>query len=599
MNTSSKQTEREPINYSPEPTIEDFHQSDAIVKGIKGPEGSSKTVGCFFDLFKYACRQEPYKNKRSTTWTIVRNNYPALLTTSLRTFESWFGGICIKAATRQPPIEATIKLELQDKTIVESNFLFLSLDIPDDVKKLKSLETTGAFLNEASEMGRWILTRMLGRVGRWPPKRWGVKPVWAGVLMDTNSCDDDHWWYKAAEEDKPEGWEFFNQPAALLRFQSDKNRSARDYADAYLKANPQLPDDFKRIAEDRWGNLYVGNTKAENVKWQPLGINYWLNTISGRPMKEINTLVMNEYGPTGDDVPVYPEYQDNLHASKEIINPMRGVGVTLGMDFGLMPACSFSQISPRGQKLFFDEMYVEKHGAMGVRQLSREVIVPYLLDNFLPWLTGSLIKGYGDPAGMQRAQTDEKTCYQILRECPTTNPKSSESEIDYKLNGKKLADPTYFRKIRDLAAKGLVSMGDIGVEFGPASTNKFGPRRDALARLLLAKIDDEPAFQVSPKCKLLRKALRGKYRYKRIQVGGDTEMFKNEPVKDVYSHLSEAVMYDCLMSSFFAYDDSHDQEQRAEIARARLDAPSREASDELTAIMSELKQQQESMEVWF
>ena len=587
----------EPINYSPEPTIEDFHQSNAIVKGILGAEGSGKSVGCFFDLFKYSCQQAPYKGKRSTRWTVVRNSYPALLTTSLRTFEEWFGPMCVKPASKQPPIEATVRLDLPDKTTVEMMMLFLSLDVPDDVKKLKSLETTGGFLNEASEMGRWILTRLLGRCGRWPPKRWNVPPVWSGIIMDTNACEDDHWWYKAAEEKTPEGWKFFKQPSALIRFQSDKQTSATEKAKDYIAAHQDLPDDYLRIVEDMFGNCYVGNPLCENAKWQPLGINYWLNTISGRPLKEINTLVMGEYGPTGDDVPVYPEYQDAIHCSKETLIPMKGVGITLGFDFGLMPACTFSQISPRGQKLFFDEMQVEKHGAMGIRQLSREHIVPYLLDNFLPWLIKGLVCGYGDPAGAQRAQTDEKTCYQILRECPVTNPTGSTS--DFKANGKLLSDPAYFAKIRKQAGKGYVSMGDIGVEVSPATTNKFGIRRDALGKLLIMKIDGDPAFLLSPKCKTLRKGLRGKYRYRRVQVGGSDERYTNEPIKDAVSHNVESAMYSCLMSSYFAYDSTEATEQAKQAKLDALDTASKSASLEYAGILNQIKQEQEDMEVWF
>ena len=528
--------EKDPLTYSPEPTIEDFHNSDAIVKGIRGPEGSGKTVGCFLDLFKYACRQEPYHGKRSTVWTVVRNDYPVLLTTALKTFNLWFGDLCIKAPPRQPPIEATLKFRLQDNTVVESTFLFLALDVPDDVKKLKSLETTGSYINEASEMGRWVLTRLLGRRGRWPPEKWKVKPVWTGVIMDTNSCDDDHWWYKAAEEKRPEGWKFFDQPPALLRFSSDQAKSARERADEYLRTVPNLPDDFRTMVEDMYGSIYVGNPGAENVKWQPLGIKYWLNSIPGRPIKEINTLVMNEYGPTGDDIPVYSEYNDTKHCSKTILSPMANVGIALGFDFGLMPACTFAQISPRGQKVFLDELYVEKHGSMGIRQLSRQILVPHLLDNYLPWVQKHLVKGYGDPAGNQKAQTDEKTCYQILRECPNTNP--SGNDIDYAANAKKLLNPDYLKKVREMAKYGLVSLGDIGVETVPACrTNAQEPRKDAVKKLLLHDIDNEiPAIIISKKCRMLRRALRGKYRYKRMQVSGE-ERFQNEPIKDIYSHI--------------------------------------------------------------
>ena len=571
--------------------------SDAIVKGIRGPEGSGKSVGCFMDMFKYAGAQLPYRGKRSTHWTVVRSTYPELLTTSLRTFEEWFGSKIVRI-TRQPPVEAEVMIDLPDKTILDMKMLFLSLDVPNDVKKLKSLETTGAFLNEASEMGRWILTRMLGRIARWPPKRWNVPIVWSGILMDTNSCEDDHWWYKYAEEKTPEGWKFFDQPASLIKFQSDKQVSAYEKAQQYVADHQYLPDDFLRIVEDMFGNQYVGNPECENYKGQQLGINYWLNTISGRPLKEINTLVMNEYGPTGDDMPVYPEYQDGLHCAKEILKPMQGIGITLGFDFGNMPACTFAQISPRGQKVFFDEMYVEKHGSMGIRQLSREHIVPYLLDNFLPWLIKGLICGYGDPAGTQRAQTDEKTCYQILRECPITNPTGGTS--DFKANGKLLADPSYFAKIREQALKGYVSLGDIGVESLPAcSNNAAEPRKDAIKKLLIMKIDGDPAFLLSPKCQLLRKGMRGKYRYKRVQVGGNDERYVNQPVKDLYSHICESAEYNCMAASYFAYDSTEESEHIKQAKLDALDTPSRSASMEYAAIVDKISQEQEAMEVWF
>ncbi|MFH1943690.1 MAG: 5'-3' exonuclease H3TH domain-containing protein, partial [bacterium] len=77
-----------------------------------------------------------------------------------------------------------------------------------------------------SMVAAYLINPSARQHGIWPPKRWGVKPIWTGVLMDTNSCEDDHWWYKAAEEDKPDGWKFFDQPSALIKFQTDNQVSA-------------------------------------------------------------------------------------------------------------------------------------------------------------------------------------------------------------------------------------------------------------------------------------------------------------------------------------------------------------------------------------
>lgn len=39
---------------------------------------------------------------------------------------------------------------------------------------------------------------------------------WTGIIADTNSCNVDNWWYRLAEEERPEGYDFFAQPPALL-----------------------------------------------------------------------------------------------------------------------------------------------------------------------------------------------------------------------------------------------------------------------------------------------------------------------------------------------------------------------------------------------
>ena len=41
----------------------------------------------------------------------------------------------------------------------------------------------------------------------YPPIRAGGC-TWRGVIMDSNACDEDHWWYRLAEEEHPSGWEF-------------------------------------------------------------------------------------------------------------------------------------------------------------------------------------------------------------------------------------------------------------------------------------------------------------------------------------------------------------------------------------------------------
>ena len=90
--------------------------------------------------------------------------------------------------------------------------LFLALDRDEDVRKLMSLELTGAWLNEAREIPKAILDALTGRVGRYPPIRDGG-PTWSGILLDTNPPDTEHWWYRMAEVETPADYQFFRQPA--------------------------------------------------------------------------------------------------------------------------------------------------------------------------------------------------------------------------------------------------------------------------------------------------------------------------------------------------------------------------------------------------
>ena len=67
--------------------------------------------------------------------------------------------------------------------------LFRALDRPADVKKLLSLELTGAWVNEAREVPKAIIDGLQGRVGRYPSMREGGC-TWSGLMMDTNPPPD-------------------------------------------------------------------------------------------------------------------------------------------------------------------------------------------------------------------------------------------------------------------------------------------------------------------------------------------------------------------------------------------------------------------------
>lgn len=204
------------IQYQASRTGAKFHASDAFVRGIMGPVGSGKSVMCVTEILKRAYQQKADANgRRRSRWAVVRNTYPELKATTIKTWSDWVPeSIC--PIVYGAPITGHMETRLKDGTILDLEVLFLALDKMKDQKKLLSLELTGAWFNEVREIPKPIVDAMLSRVGRFPSKRDGGSK-WIGVIMDTNPPDDLHWYYHLAEEDTPAGWEFFRQPGGLIR----------------------------------------------------------------------------------------------------------------------------------------------------------------------------------------------------------------------------------------------------------------------------------------------------------------------------------------------------------------------------------------------
>lgn len=349
------------VTYTPSPTLAGFHGSNAFVRGIRGPIGSGKSVACCWEIWTRAAEQAPGPDGvRRSRWLASRNTYAELTTTTLQTWLDWFPEERFGKVVYGAPVEQVLRWPLDDGTRVELTMWFLALDRPDHVKKLLSLEITGAWLNEAREQPKAILDAATGRVGRFPAKRDGGA-TWFGVIMDTNPPDSDHWWYPLAEEDRPDGFEFWHQPAG---------------------DSPQ----------------------AENIDNLPLG--YYERLKAGKSENWIRVYVRGEYGFVLDGRPVYPEFRDSIHV-REFGPPRKGTELHGGMDFGLTPAGLVAWRMPNGQirihsELVTEDMGVKRFGALWLAHCNE------LYPDFV------FRKITGDPAGNARGD-DEKDTFDVLR----------------------------------------------------------------------------------------------------------------------------------------------------------------------------------------
>lgn len=365
------------ISYKPPgPNASAFHQDDSFVRGLMGPVGSGKSSTCCVEIMARALRQKPSPDGiRRSRWLVMRNTYPELKSTTIKTWETWFPAN-VAPIKWDTPITSTMKIaDIGDGTALELEVMFMALDRPTETGKLRSLELTGAWINEASEIPKEIFDMVTQRVGRFPSKIVGG-PSWSGIILDTNPCDDDHWYYKVAEEEQPETWKFFRQPGGLFR--------------------------------DSEGR-YHPNPDAENVFNLPGGYEYYLRQVTSKDDDWINVFLLGNYGSTKDGKPVYPEYNDKVHCLEKNVEAERGLPIVLGWDFGLTPACCILQVTARGKIIVLDEIVSED---MGIRQFANEMVKPLLANKY----NGYTIHSAGDPAGNIRAQTDERTCLQELLE---------------------------------------------------------------------------------------------------------------------------------------------------------------------------------------
>lgn len=504
------ETNENSIVFVPTPTAREFMLSPAYVRVLAGPIGGGKSVACVHELLRWATEQEPNAaNVRKTRFLICRNTADQLRSTTLKTIFDWLPPVF---AGSWVVTEKTfyLKYGLPDGTLVESEWMAIALDTPDDVRKALSLEATGLWGNEARELHPDVVEGLLMRVNRYPsPKDGG--PTRPGAIFDTNMPQEGSWWFEKMTN-PPDNWSIHIQPPALLTGEEFIKKYGPGEIDlevgrhrvrgvvthdggislrAYTKTPRNTVIETNLLARGQDGTLYVTDPAAEN--FGNLNASYYPNTAQGKSRDFIDVYMRCKYGRSKSGQPVFDSFRQDFHVAKSTLVPINDVDrpLLIGMDFGLTPACTISQIDPRGRLLVFAELVSD---GMGIYRFIHERLRPLLADRFKGWP----VLVIGDPAGAQRAQTDERSVFDVLR-----------SE---------------------------------GFKVVPAPTNKISARIAAVEKLLSYVVDGGPAHLIDPSCKQLIAAFLGGYRYK-VNRSGERD---DVPEKNSYSHLMDGHQYTCV-----------------------------------------------------
>ena len=262
---------------------------------------------------------------------------------------------------------------------------------------------------------------------------------------------------------RPPNWSFYVQPSGMIE-DRDESNSVTGY----------------RINDD-----------AENAR--NLTPKYYSNIVNGKTKSWIDVYIMNRLGTVEEGKAVYTEFNESIHLADEpILVPARSQ-IVVGMDFGLTPAAAFCLRLPRGRWAIVHELVCQDMGTIRfAEQIRQEVALRF---------NNCDVTFYGDPAGDQRAQTDETTPFQILRAA--------------------------------------------GIQAIPAPSNDVALRLESVNACLNRMIEGLPAFLLDKRCVTLRKGFLGGYHYRRLSVSG-AERFEERPSKNMYSHIHDALQYALL-----------------------------------------------------
>jgi hypothetical protein len=486
--TILRDSEGRPIYRPDGKVLRGFMKSNARVRIIRGPIRSGTSSMCCMEIFRRACEQLPGPDGiRRTRWGIVRNSYPDLQQTTVKTWLQWFPEKDFGRFIWSKPLVHTLR-----KGDVVAEVFFLALDVPEDVSKLKSLEVTGWWFNEGEFTPKEVFDEAESRSGYYPPVKDGGA-TWSGLMMDLNAPSSDHWLplmtgeepfpEDMRDEDRiqyrwPEGWDYFVQPPGLIEEKGPDGKTVVSY-----RINPD----------------------AENLQWIPRieGKPLYLETIKGKRKRWIDSRLMNRIIAPVEGEAVWPEYVEETHAARLLLPANTAYPLYVGQDFGRRPATVIGQlINDRWAivgELTGTDMGATTYAPMLRRHLEEKFpdhAARYFRAN-VPMSQRDAIRFYGDPKGQDKVQSDERTAYDIF--------------LDF----------------------GML------VRPAPIPSNNIETRIEAVAYCLNGMRDGQPRLLISPVCRVLKAALGGGYHIsEHSRKQGDPK-----PEKNRYSDIADALQY--------------------------------------------------------
>jgi hypothetical protein len=487
---------RPSLDFRHAPIVSRFFLCRDITPVIWGPVGSGKSTGCCAKLMSIALEQQVDKRDgyRRARFAIVRNTGPELKSTTIKTWLRIFPEANCGPIVYSAPITQTIDVKPRGKP-GDPNFvpglsievIFLALDDDADVKKLRSLDLTAAWVNEGSEVPLAIVNMLRRRVNRYPLDKPHVEPVGACVMIDSNATDEDNP-LREKEIEAPDGWTFFHQPPAVLEVTLAGSCAVCIEDDPRYAGRQFQHGEVVRAA----GKAWVVNPDAENLANLAAGY-YGVQQLPGSTLEQIQRDLQVKFVYVQEGKPVVPEFVVQTHVG----DPEADLAVPLefGGDIGktINPSFVIGQRPRPGVYVILDEVVCE--------------------DVNIPEWVGAL--------------THRVTTAEHLRGTTV---------------GKMTGDPDA-NKRDDFGTVIFQHVRNAGIPAQPAPTNDVELRvkvtRSPFSRMAAGK----PAIIIHRRCKKLIAALAGKWKMRRLQISGEARYADKPDKSHPWSDLGDALGY--------------------------------------------------------
>lgn len=368
--------------YIPSPTGEKFFSTydQFRVNLVLGPIGSGKSALMVMTLALIADRQKPdAQGRRRTRFAVVRNTRQQLKDSCIKTVHDWLPPNGSSIIWRETDMMLVINYRNGDGTSVYSEWMFRSLDDPDDARKLLSVEYTAAWISEFRELpAPLVVDDLRSRMGRFPSMKDGG-PTWRGVIGESNMPIEGSEWHQLIEVDRPSWLNPMTQPPAMLR-------------------------------KDPEG--YEPNPAAENKQWLAEG--YYEELAEGPSENWIKSMLLCEYPPSLDGKAVYlGSFKRDRHVSDIPLQTWQfgdfSPSLLIGVDQGRNPAALICQQQPRGTLYVMRELFGLN---MGMDRFGTEVLRPALAERGFVGVPCTVVI---DPAGFQKSQVNDLSPAEVLK----------------------------------------------------------------------------------------------------------------------------------------------------------------------------------------